>query len=346
MTTPPDAALRTLLVETSVADLARSTHGVVTLSPDASVEAALRTLASHKILSAPVVDGVSGIREGERGGGGGGNACRNGATTRHHCASRKKKTPHPTHTQEGEILGFLDVRDVIMSLLESLPAEVGEWRGWGVGGEENGTTRPVVPPPPPPNPQTVTSKLLLKRMKDLETAGPKFAATRVADLPVFGGDGSFVPAGAARRVSVLELVNDGFLHPRDTHAPKGGDGTPPVVHRAAVTGGDGGPTAVVSQSDVARFLSTHESSLGALGGRTVAEAGWTGRGAVIAVTPETSALAALALMREQGISGVAVVDAHGRLVGNFSVSDLRSVVPEHFGSLALPVAEFLALEHG
>ena len=192
----------------------------------------------------------------------------------------------------------------------------------------------------------MTSKLLLKRMKDLETAGPKFAATRVADLPVFGGDGSFVPAGAARRVSLLELVNDGFLHPRDTHAPKGGDGTPPVVHRAAVMGSDGTPTAVVSQSDVARFLSTHESSLGTLGGRTVAEAGWTGRGSVIGVTPETSALAALALMRQHGVSGVAVVDAHGRLVGNFSVSDLRVVVPEHFGSLALPVAEFLAMEHG
>lgn len=195
-------------------------------------------------------------------------------------------------------------------------------------------------------PETVSSRLLLKRMKDLESAGPAFASTPVSSLPVFGGDGSFVPAGAADRVSLLELVNDGFLNPRDTHAPKGGDGTPPVVHRAAVTGADGAPTAVVSQTDVARFLSAHEGQLGALGTRTVADAGWTSRGPVISVPPETAALAALALMRDRGISGVAVVDASGRLVGNFSVSDLRAVVPEHFGSLALPVAEFLALEHG
>jgi CBS domain-containing protein len=197
------------------------------------------------------------------------------------------------------------------------------------------------------DPATVTSKLLLKRMKDLEAAGPAFAATPVASLPVNGGHGSFIPAGAAGRVSLLELVNDGFLYPRDTHAPRGGDGTPSVVHRAALTDAAGTPTAVVSQSDVARFLSAHEGQLGAFGARTVGDAGWASRGAVISVTPETSALAALALMKEKGVSGVAVVDgADGRLVGNFSVSDLRSIVAEHFGALALPVAEMLAMERG
>lgn len=94
MTTPPDAALRTLLVGTSVADLARTTQGVVTLSPDASVEAALRTLASHKILSAPVVDSVRDEREGGRGGGGGGECRPNGATTRFNGPS-KQNPPQP-----------------------------------------------------------------------------------------------------------------------------------------------------------------------------------------------------------------------------------------------------------
>lgn len=31
---------------------------------------------------------------------------------------------------------------------------------------------------------------------------------------------------------------------------------------------------------------------------------------------------------------------------NFSLSDLRCITPEHFGALALPVAEFIALENG
>jgi hypothetical protein len=32
--------------------------------------------------------------------------------------------------------------------------------------------------------------------------------------------------------------------------------------------------------------------------------------------------------------------------GNFSVSEMRTIMAEHFGALALPVGEFLALEHG
>lgn len=197
------------------------------------------------------------------------------------------------------------------------------------------------------DPATVSSKLLLKRMKDLESAGPAFAATPVSALPVNGGDGSFVPAGAAGRVSLLELVNDGFLFPRDTHAPRGGDGTPAVVHRAVLVDAAGAPTAVVSQSDVARFLSAHEGQLGAFGRRTVGEAGWASRGPIISVTPETSSLAALALMQERGVSGVAVVDAgDGRLVGNFSTADMRALAMDNIGALALPVAEMLAMERG
>lgn len=34
------------------------------------------------------------------------------------------------------------------------------------------------------------------------------------------------------------------------------------------------------------------------------------------------------------------------MIGNFGVSELRTITAEHFGALALPVGEFLALEHG
>jgi len=45
------------------------------------------------------------------------------------------------------------------------------------------------------------------------------------------------------------------------------------------------------------------------------------------------------------LSSLAVVDPSGKLIGNFSLSDLRSINSEQFGALALPVGEFLALEH-
>jgi hypothetical protein len=67
---------------------------------------------------------------------------------------------------------------------------------------------------------------------------------------------------------------------------------------------------------------------------------------VITMPASKSALEALATMREHDISGIAVVDEAGRLLGNFSMSELRTIRVEHFGALALPVAEFLALSHG
>ena len=53
-------------------------------------------------------------------------------------------------------------------------------------------------------------------------------------------------------------------------------------------------------------------------------------------------------MRQSGLSAIAITDGSDsqKLIGNFSASDLRSIQSEHFGSLALPVGEFLALEHG
>ncbi len=71
-----------------------------------------------------------------------------------------------------------------------------------------------------------------------------------------------------------------------------------------------------------RFLLEHRKQLGALGEATVEALNWA-RQAVIAVTPETPAVVALALMAEKGISGVAVVNAKGLLIANFSISDLR-----------------------
>lgn len=64
------------------------------------------------------------------------------------------------------------------------------------------------------------------------------------------------------------------------------------------------------------------------------------------MSAQKSALEALAMMRKHDVSAVAVVNSAGRLMGSFSMSAMRSIVVEHFGALALPVAEFLALAWG
>lgn len=69
-------------------------------------------------------------------------------------------------------------------------------------------------------------------------------------------------------------------------------------------------------------------------------------GSLVSMSANKSALEALAMMHKYDVSAVAVVDGAGRLMGSFSMSAMRSIVAEHFGALALPVAEFLALALG
>lgn len=258
-------------------------------------------------------------------------------------------------SQGEDILGFLDVRDVVNSLLDSLPADV------------------------------VADAKLLRRMKALEDAGPKFAASPLSSLPSgYGSDGSFLPASRADRMTLLELVHDAFLFPKALPSAgaeaagekEGGGGAGAgggseegekkkkspsrVSHRVALYDATGTAlTAIVSQSDVCRHLSSKQATssssssssspaaLGKLGEKTVEEVGWASRGPVVSVTPETSSVSALRTMRERGIAGVAVVDSKtGKLIGNFSATELRAITADHLGALALPVAEMLALEHG
>ena len=117
------------------------------------------------------------------------------------------------HQQGEDILGFLDVRDVAHSLLDSLPADI------------------------------VSDAKLLRRMKALEDAGPVFAAKVVSELPAgYGGDGSFLPASRADRMTLLELIHDAFLFPK----------APPAKAEAEEAKGDRKPSGVSHRVGVRR----------------------------------------------------------------------------------------------
>ena len=55
---------------------------------------------------------------------------------------------------------------------------------------------------------------------------------------------------------------------------------------------------------------------------TVEQLGWAQRD-VISVAPEVAAIDAMRKMHQAAIGAVAVVSASGKLIGNFSVSELR-----------------------
>jgi len=130
------------------------------------------------------------------------------------------------------------------------------------------------------------------------------------------------------------------LQPRNT----GGQGEGHVVHRVALFNDAGCIEQIISQSDIIKFLSRHKTELGPTGTRTVEQLGLISY-SVEGVHPETPAVEAMASMSRKRISSLAVLDANGKILGNFSQSDMRTIISSNFGALALPVGEYLAHEN-
>ncbi|KAF8058362.1 cysG [Scenedesmus sp. PABB004] len=283
-----------------------SAQSVVILKDTATVDQALKTLAARRILSAPVVSTADADKAG--------------------CGCLGPMlgpaVPPGAHWPQGRglsdagaILGFLDVRDVLSSFLADLDVE-------RLGGMK-----------------------MLQRMRLLEERGAAYATTMLKDLKVFGGDGDFLPANEASKTTLMEVVLHGLLQPKDRGSHTGRHIISGTVHRVGIYDTHFRLTNIISQTDIVKFLHMNPDALGELGGQTAEELGWTAR-PVVSLGPDVSAIEAMTLMNERQINAVAVVDGVGKIIGNFSVSEMRSIMAEHFGALSLPVGEFLALEHG
>lgn len=66
----------------------------------------------------------------------------------------------------------------------------------------------------------------------------------------------------------------------------------------------------------------NKADLGELASATAEQLGWAAR-PVVSVGPDVSAIEAMHLMNERQISALAVVDGLGKIIGNFSISEMR-----------------------
>uniref|UniRef100_A0A383WDK4 CBS domain-containing protein n=1 Tax=Tetradesmus obliquus TaxID=3088 RepID=A0A383WDK4_TETOB len=299
--------IATLLKDTNLHDLL-SPQNVIILKDSATVEQSLKTLASKRILSSPVVAAPDADAKPP------GCGC---------LAPLFAPAPPGAHwpQEKGlagnhQILGFLDVRDVLSSFLAEL-------EGHG----------------------NLPKMKMLQKMRLLEEQGSSFATTAIKDLKVFGGDGDFLHTSEAAQTSVLDVIVNGLLNPKERGAHQGKHIVTGTVHRVAIYDNHFRINNIISQTDIIKFIFMNKGELGDLATKTAAELGWASR-PVVTLGPDVSAIEAMLLMNQKQISALAVVDGVGKIIGNFSVSEMRTIMAEHFGALALPVGEFLALEHG
>jgi len=265
----------------------RTLQHVAILKDTASVGDCLKTLAAHRVVSAPVV-----------------------------VATKEDDHPGPVWNFKKapeDVLGFIDIKDVIRSFLEDV-------KGTGI----------------------LEYPSMLKKMRALEEKGTAFSHKTMKDLRLTGGDGCFLHVGQ-QAVNLLELAHGYLLNPSRCGA-QASEGKS-AIHRIAIFDSSGRIINIISQSDIVRYLLVNVDKMSDVASQTITELGMATK-QLITVPPEKSAVEALKIMEDNNVGAVAVVNSEGQIVGTFSATDMRTITPEHFGSLALPVGEFLALEHG
>jgi 5'-AMP-activated protein kinase regulatory gamma subunit len=113
------------------------------------------------------------------------------------------------------------------------------------------------------------------------------------------------------------------------------------VHRVPVVNEKGEVINIVSQSSVITFLNKHVHDFKEEFGKTIHDLG-LGTKPVIAVPKDIPTIETFRLMDNKKISGVAVVDEHGKLVGNTSASDLKLFLKTpSIELLQMPIITFL-----
>lgn len=272
--------LRKLLSEQPISSLVEQ-DDVLSLEHNQTVADALKLLARHDILSAPLVvsPGLEDIESLE-----------------------------PTETA-ASLVGWLDIKDIIKAFLAFL--------------HEHKHHLPTN---------------MLSLMTELEKQGPNFATKML--ITVVGSEDRGLVYQTDADVSVLTAIRDFFLGQPDAGR---------LVHRLAIFDSHGDITRIVSQMDVLRLLRKHIDELGPCASQSLEQLGLYKPdmlGELIKLAPTTPTLLAYEQLADAGVTGAPVVSPDGQLIANLSISDIRGIQPDHFGVLALPVAEFLAVKHG
>jgi CBS domain-containing protein len=113
------------------------------------------------------------------------------------------------------------------------------------------------------------------------------------------------------------------------------------IHMVPVMNAEDGVAACVSQSSVIPFLKKHEERLAYLFSKTVHELK-LGTSPVISISAKAPAIEAFKMMSLHRISGMAVVDDEGVLIGNISASDIKLFLDVPRAKvMQLPVQEFV-----
>lgn len=160
--------------------------------------------------------------------------------------------------------------------------------------------------------------------------------TTVAEIPR-SNDSQMVFSKAHGDMNLLQVIRKGFSNPNSKL----------WCHRLAVFDAADDMTdvgvkilAIISQSDVVRFLYRHSSSIQSLRNTPIREV-MPVRKKILVIENTVPTYQAFRYMMSSGATAAALVDGVGQLVGNLSPSDLRGLNIVNLADLELPTTKYL-----
>eukprot|EP01125_Pyxidicula_operculata_P004846 TRINITY_DN1809_c0_g1_i11.p3 TRINITY_DN1809_c0_g1~~TRINITY_DN1809_c0_g1_i11.p3 ORF type:complete len:308 (+),score=81.93 TRINITY_DN1809_c0_g1_i11:4439-5362(+) len=173
-----------------------------------------------------------------------------------------------------------------------------------------------------PNPDQIQEA----ELAELKMAGRAMALEEVKYVIGASGNDPYVPLQANDPVSrAVQLFAGG-------------------VHRVVIADHTGVPKHTVSQSDIVKILVQHmlDGHLKRMGylNKTVSEIGF-GSVQPHAVSKSTTVIGVLSTINNKGTTAVAVVDESGKLIGNFSATDLVGLYTEKWPHFKHSVHDYL-----
>jgi len=116
------------------------------------------------------------------------------------------------------------------------------------------------------------------------------------------------------------------------------------VHRAPVFSEDGKLVNYLTQTELLQFMAQSMYLIGDSATLSVEALSLCNFGKVVSVKESDIVLDVVKLLSKNSISAVPVVDDYGRLLANFSLSNLKGLRRETFSELLLPIADYLQLQ--
>jgi len=98
---------------------------------------------------------------------------------------------------------------------------------------------------------------------------------------------------------------------------------------------------LIGQMDICDFVSENSVYFPSISQKSIKELGLGRKERIIQAPTTATAFECLLILSENNVSGLAVVGTDGRLVANFSKTDVQEVTRDTFHQLGLPVLEYL-----